>query len=135
VVFKENNKNARKKGKLLEIKIANARAIRKERARNEKLRAKVLKSFSTSNRFKQAHIRYSEDIGQKKILMHKAQRIEMSKLNRTMKILREQEQIKKRQQELVKMRKVEEFLIQKLKATEKIQSETIKQLETAISTH
>ena len=111
---------------MLASKILIANVIKKERLKNERRKNRILKSFELKNHIKKVKVKYNEEVALKKIKAYKTQKIEMSKLNHSLKIINEKRMIKKRERSLLKMEQVEKKLLIELKNTEKLQNDTLK---------
>jgi len=117
---------------ILAAKIADAQNRKKERLHNDKVKQNIEKDYVNKNQMKKTTVKTKEELVTKKMRAHVEQKVEASKSNHTQRMLKEQQKIKKREAELARMEKMESELISKLKNTEKLQNEALKQLEEVV---
>ena len=118
--------------KLLDSRIAIASTIKKKSMVNEQKKSLILRNIHMKNKLKYSNIRYEEEYGKKRLKQYQIRKVQISKINHTVKVLNERDKIKKKRLELSAMGKIETKLLDKIKNTEILQSHTLKQLEEAI---
>lgn len=115
------------KEKKSEIQIA-----KEEKLKNKKLKEELKMKYTIQNQLKRDSIRRGEVLGLKKMAAFQERKLKSVRDDHTMRMLNEQEIIRKQEIELERMEKLENKLIEKLKKNEEIQDKTLKKLADAI---
>ena len=97
--------------KLLDSRIAIASTIKKKSMVNEQKKSLILRNIHMKNKLKYSNIRYEEDYGRKRLKQYQIRKVQISKINHTVKVLNERDRIKKKRLECHKIILLLLFLI------------------------
>eukprot|EP00826_Nyctotherus_ovalis_P025642 TRINITY_DN19897_c0_g1_i2.p1 TRINITY_DN19897_c0_g1~~TRINITY_DN19897_c0_g1_i2.p1 ORF type:complete len:120 (-),score=26.46 TRINITY_DN19897_c0_g1_i2:93-452(-) len=92
----------------------------------------MLEKLRLSNKLRRLNVRYEEELGQKKLRKYQQWKVERSRTNYSMELLKEKQKIRKREVELSKLSNLELKLIAQLKGAEQIQTSALKQFDDTV---